>query len=138
MSAWLDHVRRWAAENGETFNCALSNPKCKAAYNPPAKTSKSKTEKAPAKPKAPKAPRAPKKPTAKNPVVAVAKKLYKRQDNAREQMYQFKKMKDQRFVANAEPLFGMSPQRLVANSAPPAPLSDTSFGMSPSRAMGVF
>jgi hypothetical protein len=62
---------------------------------------------------------------------------YKKQDNAKEQLDKFKAMKGQRIVANAEPLFGISPQRLVASSLPPPP-SSVPFGMTPSRAMGIF
>ena len=135
MSSWTEHIKRWAAENNTTYSCALSDPKCKADYKPSAKMAKAPAM--PKKEKPAKVPRAAKKATAKNPVVGVAKKLYKRQDAAREQMYQLKNLKEQRIVANAEPLFGISPQKLVANSAPPAP-SSAPFGLSPSKAMGIF
>ena len=139
MSVWTDFVKRWAAENNTTYSCALSDPRCKAAYSPPAKgAKKEKKEVMPKPPKPPKTPRPPKKATAKNPIVGVAKKLYKRQDAAREQLYQLKNQKEKRIVANAEPMFGISPQRLVANSAPPSPPSYEPFGISPSKAMGIF
>jgi hypothetical protein len=32
MSAWIDHVKKWASANGKTYACALSDARCKASY----------------------------------------------------------------------------------------------------------
>jgi len=136
MSAWTDHIAKWAKENNTTYSCAISDPKCRKAYYglnvTPAKGTRGNPDKAKKKPRPPKM----EKPA--NPLGdRKSKAIYKKQDNAKDQMDKFKAMKGQRVVANAEPLFGISPQRLVANSSPPPPSSEP-FGMTPSRAMGIF
>lgn len=32
MTAWTDHVKKWAKENNKTYGCAISDPRCKASY----------------------------------------------------------------------------------------------------------
>lgn len=29
---WVEHIKSWALKNKTTYGCALSNPKCKEAY----------------------------------------------------------------------------------------------------------
>jgi len=29
---WIEHIKKWAKDNGMTYSCALSNPKCKDDY----------------------------------------------------------------------------------------------------------
>ena len=31
-NAWVEHVKKFAKENNETYGCAISNPKCKESY----------------------------------------------------------------------------------------------------------
>jgi hypothetical protein len=38
MNAWIEHVKNFAKENGTSYACALSNPACRAAYQPVAYT----------------------------------------------------------------------------------------------------
>lgn len=42
MTAWTDHVKKWAKAHGKTYGCALSEPACKAAYKGDAKPVKAK------------------------------------------------------------------------------------------------
>ena len=29
---WVEHIKSWALKNKKTYGCALSDPKCKEAY----------------------------------------------------------------------------------------------------------
>jgi hypothetical protein len=40
-NAWVEHIRKFARENGKTYGCALSDPACKASY----KSNKKPTQK---------------------------------------------------------------------------------------------
>lgn len=33
-NAWTEHLHKWAKENGESYMCALNNPKARASYTP--------------------------------------------------------------------------------------------------------
>ena len=33
-NAWAEHLHKWAKENGESYMCALNNPKARASYTP--------------------------------------------------------------------------------------------------------
>jgi hypothetical protein len=37
---WIQHIKKWASENGTSYGCALSNPACRAAYKPTVSYSK--------------------------------------------------------------------------------------------------
>ena len=32
MTAWTDHVKKWASEHNKTYGCSISDPRCKASY----------------------------------------------------------------------------------------------------------
>lgn len=36
MNAWVTHVKTWAAANGKSYGCAMTDPRCKASYKTPA------------------------------------------------------------------------------------------------------
>jgi hypothetical protein len=47
MNKWIQHVKQWAAENGVTYSCAMSDEKCKYAYskeNPKVEKTKAKAK----------------------------------------------------------------------------------------------
>lgn len=50
MSAWVDYVKKFAAEKGISYGCALSDPACKEGYRA-SKPLVSKPPKAPKKSK---------------------------------------------------------------------------------------
>jgi hypothetical protein len=31
-NSWVEHVKRWAKANGQSYGCAISKPECKASY----------------------------------------------------------------------------------------------------------
>jgi hypothetical protein len=61
VNAWIEHVRDYAARNGKTYGCAISDPECKASYVKVAKPKASRKARTPKQPKEPK-PRTPRKP----------------------------------------------------------------------------
>ena len=32
VNPWVQHIRKYASKNGQTYGCALSDPKCRDAY----------------------------------------------------------------------------------------------------------
>lgn len=90
MSAWTDHVKRWASANGKSYSSALRDPKCQADY---------------------KASKPPKSPKVVKTMKAATMRKYVKGDIARENLLKFQeaKMKRQpiRVGTSPEPLFGM-------------------------------
>lgn len=40
---WIEHIKRYAKENGKSYACALSDPECKASYKQKPPTSSEST-----------------------------------------------------------------------------------------------
>ena len=45
VNPWVQHIRNYASKNGQTYGCALSDPKCKDAYKSSKSTTSTKTTK---------------------------------------------------------------------------------------------
>lgn len=117
MSDWTDHVKRWAAAHGKTYGCAITDPKCKAAYK------SGTTSKAPKPPKPPKAPKEPKAP--RNPLRGKStRKLYVANETARDALQQFRMSKGRKPLE----MIGVSPSRVMESPS-------SMVGMSPSRVL---
>lgn len=35
-NAWVSHIKTWARQNGKSYGCAMTDPRCKASYKAPA------------------------------------------------------------------------------------------------------
>jgi len=46
VNRWVEHIRKFAKENGKTYGCALSDPACRASYKPLPKKPTQKSERA--------------------------------------------------------------------------------------------
>ncbi len=45
VNAWVQHIKNYASKNGQTYGCALSDPKCRDAYKKESTKKQSTNEK---------------------------------------------------------------------------------------------
>jgi hypothetical protein len=122
MTAWTDHVKKWAKAHGKSYGCAMSDPACKKAY---------KGEPEPAMEKKTKAPRMTEKEPkpSRNPLRGkVTRQKYSRAEDARDAMAAFKKMKAERGRPVVD--FGISPGQIMS-------IGPLGFGISADRAIDM-